>query len=87
MNISRREQRALHVLALGGLIRHERAQGSTITAVTCITREGMILTDFDLVLFNRLRRRRLIESRAGSPYRISRQGRLCVRAQADNQGA
>ena len=87
MNISRNEQRALHVLALGGCILHERGDGSKITAVTCMTREGMVLADFDLTVFNRLRRKRLIESGSGSPYRISRRGRTCVRAQLDNQGA
>lgn len=87
MNISRYEQRALHVLALGGRILHERGDGAKITAVTCITRDGMILADFDLTVFNRLRQRRLIESRSGSPYRISKRGRTFVRAQLDNQGA
>ena len=86
MNISRREQRALHVLALGGRILHERGDGPRITSVTCFTREGLVLADFDLTLFQRLRRRRLIESRSGSPYRISRLGRLSVRAQINNQG-
>lgn len=87
MNISRHEQRALHVLALGGCILHERGEGPKIAAVTCVTREGMILADFDLTLFQRLRRKRLIESRAGSPYRLSKRGRTSVRAQLDNQGA
>lgn len=91
MNISRNEQRALHVLALGGYILYERGDGPGIspkvTSVTCITREGMRLVDFDLGVFTRLRRRGLIESRSGSPYRISRRGRICVRAQLDNQGA
>ena len=87
MNISRHEQRALHVLALGGRIIHERGDGPKITSVTCVTREGMILADFDLAVFNRLRRKRLIESRSGSPYRISKRGRISVRAQPDNQGA
>lgn len=86
MNISRQEQRALHVLALGGRILHERGDGPKITSVTCVTRDGMILSDFTLSLFNRLRRRRLIESRSGSPYRISKHGRLSIRAQVDNQG-
>lgn len=86
MNISRNEQRALHVLALGGCIRHERGDGSKITAVTCITREGMILSDFDRPLFERLRRRGLIASRSGQPYRISRRGLAAVRAQTDNKG-
>ena len=87
MNISRHEQRALHVLALGGHILHERGDGPKITSVTCVSREGMILSGFDLALFQRLRRRRLIESRNGSPYRISKHGRLHVRAQTNNQGA
>lgn len=87
MNISRNEQRALHVLAQGGCILHERGDGARITSVTCVTREGLILSDVDLALFNRLRRRRLIESRAGLPYRLSRRGRGAVRAQFDNQGA
>ncbi len=86
MNISRNEQRALHVLALGGRILHEREDGRKITTVTCVTREGMILSDFDMTVFNKLRRKRLIESRSGSPYRISRRGRLSVRPQLDNQG-
>lgn len=86
MNISRNEQRTLHVLALGGCIRHERGDGPRITSVTCFTREGMVLADFDQAVFNRLRRKRLIESREGSPYRISKRGRVSVRAQLDNQG-
>lgn len=87
MNISRHEQRALHVLALGGHILHERETGPKITSVTCVTRDGMVLADFDLATFQRLRRRRLIASHLGSPYRISKRGRLSVRAQTDNQGA
>ncbi|MGO4682946.1 YjhX family toxin [Hyphomicrobium sp. 2TAF46] len=86
MNISRSEQRALHVLALGGRILHKRGDSPKITAVTCVTREGMILADCDLTIFNRLRRKRLIESRSGSPYRISKRGLITVRAQLDNQG-
>ena len=87
MNISRNEQRALHVLALGGRILHELGDGPKITAVMCVTRKGMVLADCDLTAFNRLWRKRLIESRSGSPYRISKRGRITVRAQLDNQGA
>jgi uncharacterized protein len=86
MNISRNEQRVLHVLALGGCIKHEHGDCRRIISVLCVTREGMILADCNLAIFNRLRRRRLIESRSGQPYRISRLGRVAVRAQLDNQG-
>jgi uncharacterized protein len=79
MNISRNEQRALHVLALGGRILHERGDGRKITSVACVTREGMFLAGFDLTVFHQLRRKRLIESRSGSPYRISKRGRIVAR--------
>ncbi|MFG1404261.1 YjhX family toxin [Xanthobacter sediminis] len=87
MNISRNEQRALHVLALGGHILHERGDGSKITSATSAAREGMLRADFDLSIFNRLRRKRLIETRSGSPCRLSKRGLSSVRAQLDNQGA
>jgi len=86
MNISRSEQRVLHVLALGGRIVHERGESPKITSITCVTRDGMVLSECSLDVFNRLRKMRLIESRSGSPYRISKRGRLSVRAQLDNQG-
>lgn len=86
MNLSRSEQRVLHVLALGGRILHQRGDGPKITSITCVTRDGMVLADCTLAVFARLRSRRLIESHAGSPYRISHRGRLAVRAQFDNQG-
>lgn len=86
MNISRKEQRTLHVLALGGRIDFDRSPGGKITDVMCVTREGAILSDCELETFQRLRRKRLIESRGGAPYRISYRGRVSVRAQLDNQG-
>ena len=85
MNISRTEQRVLHVLALGGRIDHSRT-GAKIDDILCVTRDGMILSDCTLPVFQRLRRRRLIASMGGGPYRITRLGRLSVRAQLDNQG-
>ncbi|MBS8228798.1 YjhX family toxin [Vannielia litorea] len=84
MNISRDEQRALHVLARGGCIRHERGANGKVTGVTCFTHDGLVLEGVGLRLFTRLRRRRLIESRNGAPYRISLKGRRAVRAQPDN---
>jgi uncharacterized protein len=85
MNISRHEQRVLHVLALGGRIDHARC-GTKTREVCCVTRDGLILADCTLPVFQRLRRKRLIASEGGGPYRISRLGRLSVRAQHDNQG-
>jgi uncharacterized protein YjhX (UPF0386 family) len=85
MNISRTEQRVLHVLALGGRIDHSR-NGSKIDEILCITRDGLILADCTLDIFQRLRRKRLIASAGGGAYRISRLGRLSVRAQGNNQG-
>lgn len=86
MNLSRNEQRVLHVLALGGHIRHDRTGTRKVTAATCFTRDGAVLAGFGLGTFQALRRKGLIESRAGSPYAISYRGRLAVRAQVDNQG-
>lgn len=84
MNISKREQRVLHTLAQGGRIRHER-DGAKIAAATCFTREGHALADFDLALFHRMRRRGFLSSSKGAAYRLSRKGRVCVRAQLDNR--
>ncbi len=85
MNISRLEQRVLHALAQGGVIRHERGENGRILRVFCFTRDGFVLSDCTLDVFQRLRRKRLIESRESSPYRISEKGRRSVRAQADNR--
>jgi len=85
MNISRSEQRVLHVLAQGGYIRHERAENGRITEVLCFTRDGHILVNCTLEVFANLRRKRLVESKASSPYRISDKGRRSVRAQLDNR--
>lgn len=85
MNISRLEQRVLHALAQGGMIRHERGDNGRILRVFCFTRDGFVLSDCTLDVFQRLRRKRLIESRESSPYRISEKGRRSVRAQADNR--
>ena len=86
MNISRHEQRVLHELARGGQIRHVRNDTGKITKVLCVTHDGSILSDCTLSLFQRLRRRGLIASKNGAPYRISPLGIGSVRAQANNRG-
>ncbi|HVI53208.1 MAG TPA: YjhX family toxin [Candidatus Sulfotelmatobacter sp.] len=85
MNISRSEQRVLHVLAQGGHICHQRAESGRIIDVLCFTRDGHVLADCTPEVFAKLRRKRLIESKASSPYRISDRGRRSVRAQLDNR--
>ncbi|MBB3929690.1 hypothetical protein GGR25_000709 [Kaistia hirudinis] len=85
MNISRCEQRVLHALAQGGQINHIRDTKGAIVAVDCMTRDGFRLVDGTIELFKRLKRRRLIASRGGAPYRITRLGLEAVRAQLDNR--
>jgi len=85
MNVSKREQRVLHALAQGGHFRHFRDSRGHIHAVDCMTREGYRLTDGTLELFARLRRRGMIASSGGGPYRITRLGLEAVRAQLDNR--
>ncbi|MEO1167111.1 MAG: YjhX family toxin [Pseudomonadota bacterium] len=90
MNISKYEQRTLHVLAQGGHIKHEhenRCDGARgrITAITCFTRDGYVLSDCTMPVFRKLKKRRLIISRGGGPYRITRKGLDAVRPQLDNR--
>ena len=85
MNISKNEQRVLHVLAQGGAILFERASNGKVYDVLCVTREGHVLANCSLPLFERLRKRRFIRSRSGRPYRITRLGVTSVRAQLDNR--
>ncbi|MBM1557250.1 YjhX family toxin [Sulfitobacter mediterraneus] len=85
MNISKHEQRVLHVLAQGGAIHFERMPNGKINSVSCYTRQGHLLEDCTLSLFDRLKKRRFIKSKGGRPYRVTQQGLACVRAQLDNR--
>ena len=80
MNISKNEQRILHVLALGGTIQYLR-ENAKVQEVTCYTYDGMVLTNCTTDAFRRLKNKKLISSKQGKPYRITRLGASSVRSQ------
>lgn len=84
MDITRAEQRILHLLAQGGFIERDR-RASKIASVRCFTRDGWLYPGLDIDLFRRLKRLRAISSKSGQPYRITERGLALVRAQLDNQ--
>ena len=85
MDISRAEQRFLHLLAQGGRIYIELDETKTIVAVICVTREGWRAGGLDVALFRKLKRRRCIASSGGRPYRITQRGLELVRSQLNNR--
>lgn len=85
MDISKAEQRILHVLAQGGVVRVERDDKRHITKLECMTRDGWYLTGLTLHIFRKLKRRRFIISQKSQPYRITRRGLAVVRSQGDNR--
>jgi uncharacterized protein YjhX (UPF0386 family) len=86
LNISKYEQRVLHALAQGGRIVHRREEdGNRVVEALCYNRDGHVLSDCTLNLFRKLKRRGLIASMGGRPYRITRLGLAAVRAQLDNR--
>ena len=85
MDISRPEQRVLHLLAQGGRIDFEKDDRGRIITITTITRDGWAWHGCSLNLFSKLKRRRYIASSGGGPYRITRLGLKRVRSQPDNR--
>lgn len=85
MNISKPQQRTLHALAQGGRIQLERDETGRAVGAECLTREGWRLSECTLELFKTLKRHRLIASREGGPYRITREGLERLRPQLDNR--
>jgi hypothetical protein len=85
MDISREEQRILHLMAQGGRIEILRLDGKTIDSVRCFTRDGWLYPGFGLDLFRKLKRKKAISSSGGKPYRITQRGLVLVRAQLNNR--
>lgn len=85
MDITRAEQRILHLLAQGGWIVVEKDEKGRIEAAHCHTRDNWRHAGFDIGLFRRLRRRAAIASSKGGPYRITRRGLALVRSRPDNR--
>jgi len=85
MDISRAEQRILHLLAQGGRIEIERTENKKIETVNCYTRDGWLYPGFGIELFRKLKQLMAIKSSGGHPYRITEQGLRLVRAQLDNR--
>ena len=85
MDISRAEQRILHLLAQGGWIEHTHSSNAKISEVRCFTRDGWAYSGLDIVLFRKLKRLKAITSSGGRPYRITTRGLQLVRSQPDNR--
>lgn len=85
MDISRAEQRVLHLLAQGGRIEIARDDRGDIEELACYSRDGWLYTDFSLTLFRKLKQKRAIASRNSKPYRITPRGLELVRSQPDNR--
>ena len=85
MNISRAEQRTLHALAQGGRIVLIRDEDGSLVRADCFTRDGFRLTDCTLSVWRKLKKKGLIASHGGGPYRVNRDGLARMRSQLDNR--
>lgn len=85
MDISRAEQRILHLLAQGGRIELTRDADHKIERLQLFTREGWAFAGLDLSIFRKLKQKRAIRSQGGKPYRITERGLVLVRAEQDNR--
>ncbi len=85
MDISKDEQRVLHVLAQGGRLMVVKTPAGRILEVEGITRDGWRMPAIRPRLFRKLKSKKAIASKSGGPYRITRRGLELVRAQPDNR--
>src|SRR3954468_23939478 len=85
MDISRSEQRVLHVLAQGGRIALLKNDAGKVTGLEFFNREGWQMNNCSLMLFKKLKAKKAIKSSGGQPYRITRRGLELVRSEFDNR--
>ncbi|MFK0383154.1 YjhX family toxin [Rhizobium sp. RM] len=85
MDISRAEQRILHLLAQGGSIELVRDINRKVEKLSLYTRDGWIFSGLDLETFRKLKRKKAIASSGGRPYRITTRGLVLVRGELDNR--
>jgi uncharacterized protein len=85
MDISRDEQRVLHALAQGGLIKPLKNHKGRIDGLELYNRDGWLMPVITPLLFKKLRRKKAVASRDGGPYRITRRGLELVRPEFDNR--
>ncbi|WP_274427056.1 YjhX family toxin [Chelativorans sp. YIM 93263] len=85
MDISRAEQRILHILAQGGRIDVEKDERGRIAQLHCVTRDGWYFPGLNVRLFRKIKRKKAIVSQNGGPYRITQRGLRLVRSQLDNR--
>ena len=55
MDISRAEQRILHILAQGGRIDIEKDDRGQIIELNCITRDGWYFPGLDMIIFRKIK--------------------------------
>ena len=85
MDISRDEQRVLHALAQGGLIKPLKTAKGRIEGFELYNRDGWRMPFLTVLLFKKLQRKKAIKSENGQPYRITRRGLKLVRSEFDNR--
>ena len=84
MDISRAEQRILHLLAQGGRIELVRDDNRKVEKLQLFTREGWMFSGLDIVTFRKLKQKKAIRSTGGMPYRNTERGLVLVRAEQNN---
>jgi uncharacterized protein YjhX (UPF0386 family) len=85
MDISRDEQRVLHALAQGGRIALLKDDAGKVTGLEFFNREGWLMSNCTLRLFQKLKAKKAIRSQNGQPYRITKRGLELVRSEYDNR--